>query len=299
MEGSIKRHLDALFFSQSYALERCAILRVLTVGIALMMLVTGPYDTAYHSDAAGIMYREKFPFFFVSGFVEVFAPVKQLTLVLGIFAALGLWTRYSLPAFTIGYSFLNFLIHCYQSHYCMNQAHLNFILFALCFARSNDFLAIDAKVFDRGAATKKERDFASWVLTFSGAFIAVLLFQTGLSKLIYGGLAWFTSGDTLYVEIILDGTDFGRRLTSMEGVFPVIGIAVGVFELGFPWLFLWKKYHVLLGSVLLLFHFSTFVIMGISFWFLWPLYFPLFLCKEEVAEYIRARSEPLAEGEHA
>ncbi len=115
------------------------------------------------------------------------------------------------------------------------------------------------------------------MLSWSGVFIAVLLFQTGLSKLIYGGIGWFTSGDTLYVETILDGTAVGQKLTAMGSIFSVIGITVAVFELGFPWLFLWRKYHFLLGVALLAFHTGTFVVMGISFWFLWPLYFPTLL----------------------
>ncbi len=78
-------------------------------------------------------------------------------------------------------------------------------------------MAVDKLLF-KGKQSEDEIKFASWILTCSGAFIATLLFQTGLSKLIYGGWGWFTSGDTLYVETILDGTAFSRKLTMFSGI---------------------------------------------------------------------------------
>lgn len=233
-------------FDQPDALRRVTLLRIITVSIALLMLLIGPYDTLYHKDAADIMYKGFFP-------SSYFGIVKLVTVIAGVLA---FFNRVALVLFTMGYCLLNFVIHGYQEHYCMNQAHLNFILAALCCMRAND----------------KEQ--ASWILTFSGAFIVTLLFQTGLSKLIYGGVDWFTSGDTLYVETILDGTEFGRTMTAYKGVFPVFGVMVAIFELGFPWLFLWRRFHRFLGISMLCFHAGTFAVMGISFWFLWPLYFP-------------------------
>lgn len=279
---SFNYRIKDLFFLQPCSLERVALLRVITVLIALLMLAFGPYDSMYHIDAVNIMFRAKFPFLPPLG--EGFIILKAITIVLGILSLFGIYTRYALALFTIGYCYLNFLIHSYQNHYCMNQAHLNFILMALVFARTDYIFAVKKPHF--GTPLKSEMMYASWVLTFAGTFIVLLLFQTGLSKLIYGGLGWFFSGDTLYVETIIDGTWLGRKLTAVGVFFPIAGISVAFFELGMPWLFFWKKYHVLLGATLLIFHLGTFLFMGISFWFLWPLYIPILLMADKVPSFM-------------
>lgn len=277
MNNSFLDTLDSFFFKQENSLERVALLRVLVVGIALIMLLIGPYDTVYHIKAAPLMFRPRFPLIFIESVGEWFFWLKSIALIAGVFSLLGLFNRVSLTFFTLFYCTLNFLIHCYQDHYCMNQAHINFILLFLCFARSDRLFCLDAVIFGSQKYTKRESEYASWVITASGAFIATLLFQTGVSKLIYGGVGWFLSGDTLYVETIIDGTQWGRLLTSYNWFFPFVGISVAVFELICPWMFLSKKLHFYLGLLLLFFHLSTFITMGITFWFLWPLYFPVFL----------------------
>ena len=155
-----------LFFNQPYPLERISLLRILTVAIALVMLACGPYDTSYHIDAASIMYRVKLPFLFIGELGAAFAVIKFSAVFVGLLALLGLYTRWTMPLFTVGYGLLNFVIHSYQNHYCMNQAHLNFILVFLCFAKTNSSLALDALRQNRVDPSKKDRDYASWVLTF-------------------------------------------------------------------------------------------------------------------------------------
>lgn len=277
MNNSFLKTLDNFFFKQENSLERVALLRFLVVGIALIMLLIGPYDTAYHIKAAPLMFRQRFPLFFIKSVGVWFIWLKSIAYIAGAFSLLGLFNRVSLTLFTLSYCALNFLIHCYQDHYCMNQTHLNFILVFLCFARSDRLFCLDSLIFGLPKYREKEFEYASWVISASGAFIATLLFQTGLSKLIYGGVGWFLSGDTLYVETILDGTEWGRMLTSYNWFFPLVGVSVAIFELVCPWMFLLKKLHFYLGILLLFFHLSTFIAMGITFWFLWPLYFPIFL----------------------
>ena len=194
----------------------------------------------------------------------------------GLCALVGYRTCWFLPLFSICYCILNYYIHCFQEHYCMNQAHLNMALLTLCCVPSARVWSIDA-FKNKESLTALDYEKCSFALTFMGGYIAVLFFQTGLSKLIYGGISWYLSGDTLYVETILDGTDFGRSLTAFSWAFPLFGIMVGLFELIFPFFFLFPRFHVLFECVILLFHLGTFFVMGISFWFLWPLYIPLYL----------------------
>lgn len=273
-----KDYFYTFFFDQPRAFVRLSLLRILVVGICLIMLSKGPYDTIYHTEFAPIMFQSHFPFLFFPKLGEGFPWLKIFAYGIGFFALIGYKTRLSLPFFTLCYCTLNYYIHCFQEHYCMNQAHLNIALILLSLTSSGTRFSIDSFCSEEPsslAALEK----ASFVLTFLGGYIALLFFQTGLSKLIYGGIGWFLSGDTLYVETIFDGTDFGRYLTQFSWTFPLFGIGVFFFELIFPFSFLLYRYHFIFGIIILIFHFGTYLVMGISFWFLWPMYFPLFLMR--------------------
>jgi hypothetical protein len=278
--GPISRHFQILLFEQPNALQRIALLRIIVVAICISMLFMGPYDSSYHIDFAKLMFRAQFPFPFFTPLGEVYSWIKFLAIGSGLFALLGYRTNLFLPLFTLCYCLLNYYIHCFQEHYCMNTAHLNIALITLCFVPCGRQGSID--VFKtKYVLTPYELEKCSFALTFLGGYIAVLFFQTGLSKLIYGGIGWYLSGDTLYVETIFDGTDFGRYLTQFGWVFPFFGMTVGLFELIVPFLFLFPRFHVLFGCILLLFHLGTFLVMGISFWFLWPLYIPLYIMSQK------------------
>jgi hypothetical protein len=54
----------------------------------------------------------------------------------------------------------------------------------------------------------------------------------------------------------------------------------GVFELSFIFILLFTKRDKLLGIGGILFHLSIFLLMEISFWFLWVLFIPLFILPE-------------------
>lgn len=274
--STVSKHFHRLIFEQADVLERVSLLRIIVVSLCLFMLFMGPYDTLYHVQFSDIMFKPHFPFPFFVSLGKGFIWLKGLAVCSGLIALIGYRTAISLPIFTFFYCLMNYYIHCFQDHYCMNQAHLNIALITLCFIPSASRFSIDA-MKKKAELKQSQQEKCSFALTFLGGYIALLFFQTGLSKLIYGGMGWYLSGDTLYVETIFDGTDFGRFLTRYPWAFPFFGVMVGLFELVFPFLFLFPRFHVLFGVVLLCFHFGTFLVMGISFWFLWPLYIPLYI----------------------
>jgi hypothetical protein len=251
-------HFEQLIFQQDMPFERLRLLRMLLVAICLVMLVIGPYDTEYHATVSPLMFRPSFPFPWFPSLGEGFYALKWLACMVGMFALVGYRSKVTLPLFALMYAILNYYIHCFQGHYCLNHIHLVVGLIAVSFPCSES----------------SER--ASFILTFMAGYIALLFFQAGVAKLIYGGFGWFSSGDTLYMETILDGTEFGRWFTQFGWFFPLMGMSVAVFELMLPFAFLFRSLHPLYGATLLLFHLGTFLAMGISFWFLWPLYIPLF-----------------------
>lgn len=279
----MKDYLQTFLFNQPRVFIRLGLLRVLVVGICLIMLSIGPYDTLYHTSFAPIMFQAHFPFLYFPILGEWVLWLKIFAYGVGFFALIGYRTILTLPLFTISYCILNYYVHCFQEHYCMNQAHLNISLFILSLSPSASKLSLDSFMNEKPTSLDNYEK-ASFALTFLGGYIALLFFQTGLSKLIYGGVGWFLSGDTLYVETIFDGTDFGRYLTQFSWIFPLSGVGVFFFELIFPFFFLFYRFHFIFGVIILLFHFCTFLFMGISFWFLWPLYIPLFIMRRSIHE---------------
>jgi hypothetical protein len=214
----MKDYLIKFFFRQSRVFIRLSLLRILVVGICLVMLSIGPYDTIYHTLFAPVMFQAHFPFLFFPPLGNGLMWLKIFTYGIGFFALVGYRTTLTLPFFTLCYCTLNYYIHCFQDHYCMNQAHLNIALIVLSFTPSATRFSIDSFLIQKpSSAVAYEK--ASFGLTFLGGYIALLFFQTGLSKLIYGGMGWFLSGDTLYVETIFDGTDLGRYPTLSNGMF--------------------------------------------------------------------------------
>lgn len=224
---SVKNYFYAFFFSQPNALLRLGLLRILVVGICLIMLFMGPYDTVYHTLYAPFMFQARFPFLFFPQLGEGFLWLKIFAYGIGFFALIGYRTMLALPLFALCFCILNYYIHCFQDHYCLNQSHLNISLIVLSLTPCALRFSIDSFLKEKPTSLATYEK-ASFALTFLGGYIALFFFQTGLSKLIYGGIGWFLSGDTLYVETIFDGTDFGRYLTRFSWMFPLFG--VGVFS---------------------------------------------------------------------
>ncbi len=107
-------------------------------------------------------------------------------------------------------------------------------------------------------------------------YVAVLYLQAGLSKVLLGGWEWFLTGNRIWTETILLGTPIGKWLTQWPSIFRGMGIGTGIFELILPFFFFFERTQAKVASIAIAFHLATFIIMGISFWFLWALYPALF-----------------------
>jgi hypothetical protein len=133
---------------------------------------------------------------------SAFSIFYWLTVVLGIAALVGLFTRTALFLFTVGISVL--IAHQYSygdRHH--NEALFVFFLLSLAFAPSGDELSVDALLRRRKVARTKDRaespgmsDLAMWPLRFAHVLLAMTYFSTGVSKLIAGGPRWM-NGYTL------------------------------------------------------------------------------------------------------
>lgn len=132
---------------------------------------------------------------------------------------------------------------------------------------------------------------ASFLLAFMITYIACLYLQAGVSKCLWGGMDWFTTGKRVWTETCLLGTPFGKWLTQWPLLFQFMSAGTAVVELAVPFLFFFNKTRAVAGLIAILFHLGTFLVMGISFWFLWALYPALLFYRQN--ESVQKSSRPI------
>lgn len=251
-------------FHQSDPFERLAALRVSLGLIVATLLILGPYDSFY-VDTAPWLFEAQAPFAWFPNLGAHFWTLKAATILLSLAVAANLWPKVTCPLFALSFLAFNFYITCFHTTYWITNTHLNFFALALACV---PFLKPASK------------EMASFILAFMITYVATLYLQAGVSKCLCGGLEWFTSGKRVFFETLLLGTPFGKFLTQWPGLFQIMSLATAPFELLLPLLF-FTKARSLAAAIAILFHLTTFAIMGISFWFLWGLYPALFFYHSE------------------
>lgn len=237
--------------------------------IVIILLTWGPYDSFY-VEMAPWLFKARFPFPWFPNLGSYFWLLKGSVIALAIALLFdpGWGIR---PLFAFSFLAFNFYITCFGTTYWITNTHLNIFALLLCLEPHPM----------RPHPTKRQEAIASWIVAFMVAYIAILYFQAGVSKLLLGGWGWFWEGKRVWTETILLGTPFGKWLVGYPLIFQLMGIGTAIFELIIPFLFLSKKSDRFAAFIAILFHLSTFAVMGISFWFLWILFPVLFFTRRE------------------
>ena len=170
------------------------------------------------------------------------------TLVVGVTALVGLYTRLSLFLFAAGYALV--AVHFYAFGVIHHTEAIPIIVLALlAVSPSGAALSVDAVLgrlrsapergrFEPRPATPPVSSFARWPLRNAQWLLAMAYLSAGLSKLVNGGLAWF-NGYTLVYYATMDGLLWGAplapALTGHPGVAALFSIGAVAVELTF-WL---------------------------------------------------------------
>lgn len=274
---SYRNNIDAFFFCQVNALKRISIIRISLSFICLILITLGPYGRFYIDTADFLLVSDFFIFKYLS-LGDSFFLLKTLIIISGFTFGLGLFSKVTGTIFSVSFFIFNYYISAFDMGIWNYNTHLNFFLIALCCCENSRYYSLDAYLNrTRGAQPSLNTyQIASFALAFMQLYIAVLYFQSGISKLIYSGLNWFLSGQTLFVSTIRLGTPFGISLTQYPILFKASSIFTGLFEIGFLLIFHFRKFHKLLSLVAISFHLGIFAVMDISFWHLWFLFPSLF-----------------------
>lgn len=259
--------MNQFLFDQYAPFERLKYVRITLALMVLVLLTFGPYDSFY-VDMAPWLFKARFPFPWFPNLGSYFWVLKGSVMVLAVTLLLDFGRGIRL-LFAFNFLAFNFYITCFGTTYWITNTHLNIFALILCLEPRKSL----------PQPTKQQTEIASWIVAFMVAYIAILYFQAGLSKLLLGGLEWFWEGKRVWTETILLGTPFGKWLVSYPLIFQFMGIGTAVFELAIPFLFLSNKSDRFAAIIAILFHLSTFAVMGISFWFLWAFYPALFFSR--------------------
>lgn len=164
-----------------------------------------------------------------------------ITVVAGVLALIGLFTRVSLFIFALANWI--FIAHAYSyADIHHPEAVFGILLMLLAFAPSGDSLSIDSLLRRRKAgatgrtSVSHQSDMAMWPLKTAHALMALTYFSTGLTKLVFGGLRWM-NGYTLQAYLLADGVrrdlPIGVWLAQHRTLCVLLSIGTVVFELTF------------------------------------------------------------------
>ncbi len=251
--------LDCFLFDQPNASQRITLVRISLCCVCFLLMLWGPYDAVY-GYASDALFQARFPFPFFPNLGSGFLALKAVAMASAVLAAVKPSLRWTWWLFAASYVLLNFYTYCCQPTVSIENQHLNLFVLFLCFAN-----------WGRDAVQKHSVN--SFLLALMMTHVVMLYLQAGFSKLCFSGWEWFASGETIYVRTVLEeGTYFGRWLTQWPEVFVAFGIGTALFQFGTFFLFLFRPNTVLVPLGAFGFHMGTYLVMGISFWFLWTLF---------------------------
>lgn len=211
-------------------------------------------------DSAVLLYEPRQPFSWFPNLGWHFWTLKYGVVFFAVLSAFN--CRLGTVFFALTFLLFNYYVKSFSTTWWITNTHLNFFALALCFVPNQ-----------RHA---RSAELASFLISFMTLYVSILYFQAGLSKVIHGGFSWFFTGDRILTETLLLGTPLGKWLTQWPWIFSFLSFGTGVFELLLPPLFLFRSTQRQMAMIAFAFHMGTFMIMGISFWFLWALYPALF-----------------------
>jgi hypothetical protein len=231
--------------------------------ITLLWICLGPFPQFYPQEEALLYLPQKIAPFLPPLGGTLFSTLK-LVIIFGCMSML--WQRTALVATRLtaaAFAILNCYVASFSELWNYNT-HLNILLIALSFAPKNN--AESSCNFD-------ER--RSAIIFFMRMQVAIIYLQTGLAKLVHGGLEWPEKAP--YIHMIVQEGWAAPWLSQWPQLVWVLGACVIAIELLLPALFMCRRTHFLAVAVATLLHFGMYLAVGISFWHLWALFPALFV----------------------
>jgi hypothetical protein len=278
--------IAALLYDQPDASFRLGAMRlslVATVGITIKQLPPGSFFEEHRDTVGSLVGTGR-----LLG-AEEFERLRTQTL-----ASLALWgATGSRPAGLLAaaqFARLNEHVAAFFPKMWSYNSHLNVFMLLVGALNTSDSLAIRT-----GRRRAPDPRVQSLVLALLQLNVGVLYFQSAVSKLRHGGVAWMTSGQTLRASTAMMGTPLGHWLYREPRLFRAFSIATVAIEAAFlPALIIGWPDRRLIAAAAGAFHLGAAAVLGISFWHLWALFPALFLAPSprELQQWRQRRADP-------
>jgi hypothetical protein len=204
-----------------------------------------------------------------------FGVIYKVTVIAGVLALIGLFTRTSLFVFALGTWF--FVSHRY-SYADVHHPEALFAIFlkTLPFSPAGDRLSVDAllrrwRARRRGkpADTAGVSDLAMWPLKLAHVLLAMTYFSTGITKVLAGGLDWM-NGYTVQIYTFGDAIQRNLPLGVWVAHHHTLCVLLGAFTILFETFFFVSlflpRYAPLFFAAGILFHIGLLVTSGHPFY---------------------------------
>lgn len=270
----VEKFKSILFQDNNSEILRTLSLYRFFICIVCIIFIAFEFNSTFYTAHAKIINPS---FFYIPSSI-IFTVFKWMCIITGIIFAIGNNKYVFKILFLTSFIYINTYSYFVTNNFNYNT-HLIFFLLLITFSNSTEYYSLFRKkntLLNINCITLYDR----YCIGFSKLYIGFLYLQAFLSKLINSGIEWFTSGDTIKTYILLRGTTIGKLFLLYPTSFKIFTALSGVFELSFIFILLFTKRDKLLGIGGILFHLSIFLLMEISFWFLWVLFIPLFILPE-------------------
>lgn len=249
------KSFNSFLFSQPNVERRYKVFVYFLFLTIFILLIFGPYNSFYIENSS------LFSCTYLPNIGYYFKYLKFFIIILSLLILSNSKLKITFLLFSLLFNFFSYYITCFSTTYWITNTNLN------TFSLLVSLIAYFPK-----------NKYKSFVLSFAITYISCMYFQAGLAKLLDGGLIWFITGKRIRTEsLLLDYNGNGSWFTSYLIKYPLLFAPMGWFTFIF---------ELVLGPMLIknsrlvyfaiLFHFGTYVVLGISFWFIWLLFIPLF-----------------------
>jgi hypothetical protein len=283
----MRRRVARILFDQTDAAKRLGLIR-LTLGYTILRTVwhlpPGEFFEEHQSMMLSSSLGKKS---FRRLTKEEFELLRWIVLV-----SVGLWSlgcRFRLLKLIANTSFASlsaFVVNFHPQLWNYNS-HLNIFLAISSLVDTNEAYSLCDQARETDGK-KYSTQAQSLALATMQLYFVLTYFQAGLSKLLYGGLCWVTTGQTLKAALGETGTPLGKYLSKFK-LFTIGASALTLcYELALlpALIFGWTRRRWI-GFCTLLFHLGVKWTMDISFWHLAAFSFPLFILPADLDEQIK------------
>jgi hypothetical protein len=264
------KYLDNFLFCQPNADARRELFMRSLLAILSLLLIWGPYHPIT-LDFYNILYPNALetssnPFLIFLKDKSYYSFLQLLTFISVVSCFYKRGRKVSLVGATllfITFQYVNYLLT--PSTWLYNTHLIHFLV----------ILAL-TELFQK---TKYEKDMVSFSLAYPILYIGLIYFQSGMGKMLTGGLQWITTGAVLKQFPVLIESTFGEFISTTHLLPEFLSLATIVIQFSIIFLIFKPKIYPLLGLFLIVFHILIALTVKVLFWYLILLYPALFIFK--------------------